>query len=140
VLAALALAVLAGLPLRNDSSTAVRIGPASPLLPPTPVVIGETPPAAVEPGRYAAGSGGFAVNRAQTAIEAVHLATDCGPVILPGVAIAADGSFGASATHAGHGLWVTGRFVRPDTARGTVRVRTAGCDSGAVPFEAHLRR
>lgn len=140
VLTLLAIAVLAGLPLRNDTSgTAVRIGPASPLLPPTPVVVGETPPAAVEPGTYVAGDGGFGVSSDQTALEAVRLTTACGAAILPGIAIAADGSFGASATHAGGGLWVSGRFVRPDTARGTVRVRADGCDSGRVPFLARLR-
>lgn len=139
VLSLLAVAALAAVSFGDDGPrTAVRVEPASPLLPPAPAVIGETPPAAVEPGLYRTGDGGFIVGRDQTAMEAVRLTTECGPAILPGIAIAADGSFGASATHAGGGLWVTGRFVRPDRARGTVRVRAGACDSGRVPFVARL--
>jgi hypothetical protein len=132
---------LAGLPLRTaDDDSAVRIGPASPLLPPTPIVVGETPPAAVEPGFFrVSGGGSFSVGADQEGMEAVRLSTRCGPAQLPGVAIAADGSFGASTTSLGRGIWIEGRFERPDTARGNVRVLSPGCDSGRVPFVArHL--
>jgi hypothetical protein len=133
----LAVLALAGLPLwKAGSDSAVRIGPAGPLLPPIPVVIGETPPAAVETGLFRVVGGSFRVGPDRTGMEAVRLATRCGAALLPAIAIAADGSFGASATGPGTRVWIDGRFVRPDTARGTVRVLSAGCDSGRVPFIA----
>ena len=139
ILSALALVALAALPLRNGGpDTAVRIGPTSALLPPTPVVIGEAPPAAVEPGTYQASGISFRVNREQTGMEDVRVTTECGPARAAAVTIAADGAFGASAASAQTRITIKGRFVQPDVAHGVATVQAGGC-SDTVAFSARLR-
>ena len=148
VAAAAAALTLASLPVRDAPTLSPRddaraAAPAPALTPPSVVPPG-TNRAQARPGEYPiAGHGGFVVVARPPAVTALAFRTRCGAPSGVSVAIAADGSFagGENVSAAGRRttLEVSGRFLDPDTAAGTVRVLRAGCDSGLVPFVANRR-
>ena len=94
-------------------------------------------------GGYVFSDGRFRLAGTGRRILDFTLQTACsGPLTLPQIQVAANGTFGFSGhppgTLPGTSVRVTGRFVSPVAARGTTRVTRGTCRGPARPFAARL--
>jgi hypothetical protein len=90
-------------------------------------------------GGYFFGRSHFRASADGRALLDFVVATECAPSLtLPRIQVGSGGAFGYTGTVDGRSVVLDGRFSSPQRAEGTVRVRAAGCDSGAIRFSARL--